>query len=400
LNPDRSVTGTNAFADGVTGGDVDGEPFDLRVDLRGLIQTWSAYATDTFSVGNQWHFTVSARYNRTTVHNLDGIQPGGGLGSLDGDHEFHRLNPAVGVTYNPFESVNVYAGYSEGSRAATSIELGCADPAQPCKLPNAMAGDPPLQQVVTRTWETGIRSGPGSPVNWSAGYYRADNNNDILFVTSTQSGFGYFTNFGKTRRQGMETEVNKTFLEKLTIGGGYTFLDATYESAETVNGTGNSSNNAGNGLEGTVEITPGDRIPLTPRHMLKTFIDYQAMPKLSFALNLVAVSSAIARGNENGLHQPDGTYYLGPGKSAGYGVVDTGARYQIHPKLELIAQLNNVFNKRYASAAQIGPTGFTESNTFIARPFAAIDGEFPIQQSTFFAPGAPRMFWVGTRVKF
>jgi outer membrane receptor protein involved in Fe transport len=100
------------------------------------------------------------------------------------------------------------------------------------------------------------------------------------------------------------------------------------------------------------------------------------------------------------MHQPDGTHYLGPGKSAGYGVVDAGARYLIHPRLELIAQLNNIFNKRYATAAQIGPTGFTESNTFIARPFPPISGEFPVQQSTFFAPGAPRMFWVGTRVKF
>ena len=401
VNPDRSITGVNAFADGgVTGGAIDGQPFDLRVDLRGLIQTWSAYAADTFSAGKTWHFTVSARYNRTTVHNADGIQPGGGPGSLDGDHLFGRLNPALGVTYSPSENVNVYAGYSEGSRAATSVELGCADPDQPCKLPNAMAGDPSLKQVVTRTWETGVRSGTGSALNWSASYFRAGNNNDILFVTSTQSGFGYFRNFGQTRRQGIETELNKTLLEKVTLGGGYTFLDATYASAETVNGTGNSSNNAGSGLEGTIDIEPGDRIPLTPRHMLKVFIDYQAKPKLSFALGLVAVSSAIARGNENGRHQPDGIYYLGPGKSGGYGVVDAGMHYQIHPKLELNAQLNNVFNKRYSTAAQIGPTAFTESNTFTARPFPAINGEFPVQQSTFFAPGAPRMFWVGTRVKF
>lgn len=39
-------------------------------------------------------------------------------------------------------STNLYVGYSEGSRAATSIELGCADPAARCKLPHAMAGDP------------------------------------------------------------------------------------------------------------------------------------------------------------------------------------------------------------------------------------------------------------------
>ena len=35
LNPDRSVTGVDSFADGVTGGDEDGVPFDTRVDLGG-----------------------------------------------------------------------------------------------------------------------------------------------------------------------------------------------------------------------------------------------------------------------------------------------------------------------------------------------------------------------------
>ena len=53
LNPDRSVTGMNAFGDGETGGDVDGEPFDTRVDLDGLIHTYSLYATDTLSFAEQ-----------------------------------------------------------------------------------------------------------------------------------------------------------------------------------------------------------------------------------------------------------------------------------------------------------------------------------------------------------
>ena len=86
-----------------------------------------------------WNITVSGRYNRTTVRNRDAIEPGGGLGSLDGDHRFSRFNPAVGVTFSPSRTLNLYGGYSEGSRAATSIELNCANPEEPCKLPNAMA---------------------------------------------------------------------------------------------------------------------------------------------------------------------------------------------------------------------------------------------------------------------
>ena len=97
-----------------------------------------------------------------------GVVPDGGPGSLDGHHVFGRFNPAVGMTYDASSHLNLYAGYSEGSRAATSIELGCADPEQPCKLPNAMAGDPPLDQIVTRTFEAGVRGERGR-VNWHGG---------------------------------------------------------------------------------------------------------------------------------------------------------------------------------------------------------------------------------------
>jgi outer membrane receptor protein involved in Fe transport len=400
LNADRSITALNAYGDGVTGGSVDGVPFDTRVNLHGVINTWSLFGTDTFSIGNKWHLTASARYNRTTINNTDNINPGGGPGSLDGKNTFERLNPAAGVTFSPTESLNLYFGYSEGSRAATSIELGCADPDQPCKLPNAMAGDPPLEKVVTRTVESGIRSGTARALSWNASYFFAENNNDILFVTSTQSGFGYFKNFGQTRRQGVEIGLNSTIAKKITIGGGYTFLDATFQSAEVLNGAGNSSNDAGAGLDGTIDITSGDRLPLTPRHMLKTFIDYQALKKLSFGLDLVAVSSSLARGNENDQHQPDGTFYLGQGRAAGYGVVNAGAHYRLLPNLELVVQLTNLFNTRYDTAAQLGPTAFTSAGNFIARPFPPIGGEFPVTGSTFFAPGAPRMFSIATRVRF
>jgi outer membrane receptor protein involved in Fe transport len=400
LNPDRTITNLNAFADGVTGGNVDGEPLDTRVDLHGVVNTWSLYGTDTLSIGNKWHLTASARYNHSTINNTDNINPGGGPGSLDGKNSFDRLNPAAGFTFSPNSKMNLYFGYSEGNRAATSIELGCADPDQPCKLPNAMAGDPPLEQVVTRTIETGIRSGSDNSIIWNAGYFFAENKNDILFVTSAQSGFGYFKNFGQTRRQGMEIGLNTRIAKKVTIGGGYTFLDATFQSSETISGAGNSSNDAGPGLEGTIEIAPGDRLPLTPRHMLKTYVDYQAMKKLSFDMDLVAMSSSLARGNENDQHQSDGTFYVGPGRAAGYGVVNAGAHYLILPKLELVAQITNIFNKRYDTAAQLGNTGFTSTGNFIARPFPAVAGEFPVKGSTFFAPGAPRMFSVATRVRF
>jgi outer membrane receptor protein involved in Fe transport len=403
LNPDRSVTGVNAFGDGgVTGGSVDGEPYDARVDLDGLIHTWSLFATDTVSIGQAWHVTVSGRYNETGVRNRDQIQPGGGAGSLDGDHTFRRLNPAAGVSFVPSPTFNAYLGYSEGSRAATSIELGCADPEEPCKLPNAMAGDPPLNQVVTRTWESGVR-GQQHGVSWTAGVFRSDNHDDILFVTSEQTAFGYFRNFGQTRRQGIEVDATGQ-LGRLTLGAGYTYLNATFQSAEAVNGESNSTNDSAlagaRGLEGTIDIEAGDRIPLVPPHTLKAYANVQVTPALSLGVDVIAVSSSYARGNENNLHEPDGTYYLGPGSSDEYAVVNLGAGYQVRPWLQLLAQINNLFDRQYATASQLGPVGFTSDGAFIARPFPAVNGQFPIRQATFLAPGAPIRMWFGTRFTF
>jgi outer membrane receptor protein involved in Fe transport len=400
LNPNRTVTGVPAFADGITGGNVDGVPLDTRVGLEGHIQTGSVFATDTLSLG-RLNLTFSGRYNRTVIDNKDLLQPQAGPGSLTGANAFGRFNPAVGLTYNIGRLI-FYASYAEGSRAPTSIELGCADPNAPCRLPNALAGDPPLKQVLTRTVEAGIRSSAESRLRWNINWFGAQNNNDILFVASPQTGFGYFKNFGKTRRTGVDVDVN-TRLGRVTLGGGYTFLNATYQSPETVNGSNNSANDSidvSRGLEGNVQIEPGDRIPLVPQHLLKAYADFQATSKFAIDLSMNAVSSSYARGNENNMHQPDGTFYLGPGTSPGYGVANLGGRYQVRSWIQIYAEVNNLLDHRYYSGAQLGATGFDANGNFSARPFPAVNGNFPILHATFYAPGAPIGAWGGLRFRF
>ena len=405
LNPDRSITGLNVFADGVNGGNVNGVPFDNRVDLSGRTHTWSVYATDTASINNLVHVTLSGRYNRTRLTNSDQLNPGGGAGSLDGNYIYSRFNPAAGVSFTPSKALKAYAGYSEGSRAPSSIELGCADPANPCRLPNSLAGDPPLNQVVTKTWEAGLHGTLSNSVRWNAGVFRAENNDDILFVAApANTQFGYFKNFGKTRREGLELGASGK-AGALNLGANYTYLNATYQSAETINAVGNSSNDtavAGDkGLDGNIRITPGNRIPLVPRHLFKAHADYAFGGGLSAGLSLIAIGSSFARGNDNNLHAPDGVNYLGSGRSGGYAVFNLSTQYQVDKQLRFFAQINNLLNRHYSNGAQLGPNGFTANGNFIARPFpATAGGDFPVQQSAFYAPGAPRTAWVGVRYQF
>jgi outer membrane receptor protein involved in Fe transport len=405
LNPDRSVTGSGAFGDGVNGGNVDGEPYDTRVDLTGRTRTYSLFASTILGVANGTYLTLSGRYNHSTMRNRDAITPGGGAGSLEGDNTFSRLNPALGLTFTPVAGINAWAGLSQGSRDPSSIELGCADAANPCKLPNAFAGDPPLKQVVTTTVEAGVRGGAPGQFAWSVGIFRSENKDDLLFVADNASGFGYFKNFGKTRRQGIELGLSVQPAKALTIGANYTHLDATFRSAEVVNGSSNSSNDAAEagfpGVDGTIGIHPGDRIPLVPRQLLKFYADVDVGDAWSFGADLNAVGRSLARGNENGRHQPEGVYYLGPGYSAGYAVLNVNAACQPTKGLKLFAQINNFLDRKYSTAAQLGPTGFGAADNFESRPFAAdANGDRPLRHATFYAPGAPRSLSVGLKYTF
>ena len=401
LNPDRvTIAPIAAFADGST--ESNGVPVDTRVDLRGTVNTFSLYAMDALKLGKSLTLTLSGRYNRTALDNTDLLPPPtvpGARGSLNGQYVFARLNPSIGLTYAVPRFASVYASYSEASRAPTAIELGCADPTEPCNLPNALVSDPPLRQVVTRTVEAGVRGTLESGLRWNAGWFHGINSNDILFVASEQTGFGYFTNFGRTRRQGAEAGLSDR-IGKFALGGNYTFLAATYQSSQLIDGASNSTNDAGPGQDGNIAIEPGDRIPQMPRNILKAYAEYQPTAKFSADLDFEAVGRSYARGNENNRDQPDGVYYLGPGYSPGYSVIDVGAHYRVWKRTELFAQIDNLLNRRYYTAAQLSPTPFDNAGNFVAQPFGAVNGSYPIRTTTFLAPGAPIGAWGGIRFRF
>ena len=408
ISADRSITAVNgagAFADGTQASE---NVFDSRVELASRAHTTSGFASDTIALNPRTHLTLAGRYNRNRVDNADAITPGGGTGSLDGHHTFGRFNPALGLTFAPNTALTLYAGANQGSRAPSAIELGCADPASPCKLPNSLAGDPPLKQVVTTTLEAGLRGSVGEGVGkwvWNAGVFRSDNRDDLLFVADNTSGYGYFKNFGKTRRQGAELGLSGRAAAGLTLGANLSLLDATYRSAEVLGGSANSSNDAAAaglpGTQGRIAIAPGDRIPLLPRRVLKLYADWDFAPQWRLGGDLTARSGANAHGNENGQHQPDGTFYTGPGRSAGYALLNTNLEYRPLPHLTVFVKIDNLLDRRYSTGAQLGANAFDAAGHFAARPLPAnANGDYPVRYGTFVAPGAPRAFGLGVKYTF
>ena len=95
-------------------------------------------------------------------------------------------------------------------------------------------------------------------------------------MSSNATGFGYFTNFGKTRRQGGEASISGR-IGHFVLGANYTFIDATYQSPQTIDGAANSSNDSAAagypGVDDNIEIAPGNRIPQIPRNVGKAYVD-------------------------------------------------------------------------------------------------------------------------------
>jgi outer membrane receptor protein involved in Fe transport len=369
-------------------------------NLHGKTKTWSLFGTNTLSLNDYWHVTGSARYNHVKVDNVDQINaPGTSFAipgnpasdeTLTGSHSFSRLNPAVGLNFTPTKDLTVYGSYNEGNRAPTSMELGCANPYAPCKLPNAMAGDPPLKQVVAKTFEGGLRGNLTEDVRWSAAVYRTENSNDIQFVTtpSTANNMGYFDNVGKTRRVGIDTNLAGK-LGQFGWNVGYSYVDATYQNDLTLLNEVNSNYYTDAGSNDVIQVKKGNRLANIPAHQLKVRLTYAVTPDWLVGTNITAFSDRYMRGNENNSHVDQGDS-MGNGKVAGYAIVNLDTRYNIGNGWSVFGKAINVFDTEYNNGGMMGETMFATNGDFNASG----------NRSGFLSPGAPRAGWLGVRYEF
>ena len=369
--------------------------------LGGATRTTSIFVTDTWSITPALHLTGSARYNMSRVTTHDELNPT--PPNLYGDHKYRKLNPALGLAWQINPALNAYAGFSQGNRVPTPIELGCADPANPCSLPNSMAADPYLKQVVARTLEAGLRGTLGGETRWHTGVFRTLNSDDILFV-GTSTSAGYFTNFGKTLRQGLELGLDGR-LRRFDWYASYTWLQASFRSAACILAENNSTRGTApecttNGQDDEILVRKGDRLPGLPAHSLKLGLAWRATDELRLGADLQAFSGQYLRGNENNRHQA-GTYtdvngetrtFEGAGKVGGYAVLNLNAELGLGAGWQAFARVNNVFDRRYASA------GVLAENPFVGGAFQANPDNW--RRESFVAPGAPRAAWVGVRYLF
>ena len=370
---------------------------EIENRLVGKTENFSLYATDNYTLAPATHITVSARYNRTHVQSKDQIRLS--PPNLDGDFTYTKFNPAIGITHRlAGDSLTTFASLSQGNRAPSPVELGCADPANPCTLPNALGSDPFLKQVVARTVEAGIRGRPSMGQEWSLSAFSTVNKDDIIFV-STSAAAGFFTNFGETQLVGLEANYSGKF-GPTSVDLSFGLIKATFESSSCLLSENNSSRGTSTqcAADDEIFVAAGNSIPGIPEQNLKLNLGYAASDRLSLGLTAVWYSDHYVRGNENNQHQA-GRFtdrfgnlrnFLGSGEVDGYATVNLRATYQFSEQLEVFARLNNLFDEEYFTAGALAENVFGANGRFLTN-------SDDWTNDTFFAPGAPRALWVGLR---
>ncbi|MDO9314718.1 MAG: TonB-dependent receptor [Burkholderiaceae bacterium] len=369
------------------------EEQELDALISGRTRTSSAYFTDLIELRSDLQLTLSGRYNDTRVRTIDRgrlLEDEPTDTELDGKGRYKKFNPAIGATWQVSPTLTAYGSYSQGNRAPSPIELGCSDPENACVLPNALQSDPPLKQVVSRTIEAGLRGSLPGDLRWNASVFRTVNKDDLLFI-STGAATGYFSNFGRTLRKGVELGLSQQVGE-VNWSVAYSYLRATYDSPACLVAEANSTAETSSRCTGQdeIEVRPGDRIPGQPKHNLKVNADWRVLPQWTVGAQVSAYASQYVRGNENNKHQPDGEEFNGKGKIGGYALVNLTTSVTLGGGWELFAKVTNVFDREVATAGALGENSFTGNGNELQAAVA----------EQFVGPNAPRAGWIGLRLRF
>ncbi len=360
VSSDREVSITGCGSEQFTAG------------VKGTTTAFGTYLADTYQLTEKTYVTVAGRFNQTTVANtLTSYTSGVDDGSESESFTYRKFNPSLGMTHQ-FGQLTLFGNWAQSNRAPTVMELGCADKEDGCILPTGLQADPYLKQVVSQTIEAGMRWKNDLGYNLSFSAYRTINKDDIIFVLSSTSGEGYFDNFGETQYLGVDINANKSW-GAWQLNTTYSYIQATYESSGELLGVDNRE----------MDITPGTRMAGIPLHKLKMHLDWSATEKWKLGTSMIASSSIVTQGNEDG-NITEGV--SGNAKVKGYALFNLKTSYAVQKGFEVFGKIDNVFNRRYETYAMMG-----ENNLYSSTEQTL---------SKFVAPGATRTYMAGLRLKF
>lgn len=294
--------------------------------------------------------------------------------ALNGEHTFSNISGGLSAYYLLNKHWMLQSTVNSTTRNPTAVEVSCADPEAPCRLPNAFLSDPPLETVRATTGQLGL-SYQNSQVNWTSTTFLTAVANDIYFVSAGPlRGSGYFSNIGQTKRWGWENVFTIQPIEQLNIYLAYTYLKATFQDEFKL-----PSPNHPFAEEDETIVQSGDQLALIPNHVFKGKVSYRFHPSFGLTWKQLYNSKQFVRGDESNQLTP----------ISGYWRHDASLTYYFKNQCQIWGKVRNLTNAQYQTFGLLGE----------ADEAGELLGE-DLENNIFAGPAAPRYFELGVGLKF
>ena len=312
--------------------DFDGVPARIQNDDAHTFDNWGAYVQAIYQVTDALKIVPAYRMDRFdgATHLLGGIRaPLQDYGTIG--------QPKLSVVYALTPQTNVYANWGRTFQVLT----GATAPAY--LTPDQAAMRPSTNTGV----EAGIKFSPFAGVQARIAVWQQDAENEISNMPAT----GTTVALGKTRRRGVDMQVDAALGERWTVWASHAYQEAKIERD-------------GRAPDLSLE---GREVAATPRYISNLGIDFQATDALRLGLQ----------------GRVQGDYYLEErnvaDKFGGFAVLDLSAKYNINPRLSLDLQVKNATAREYV--------------------YAWYDSFFWETVQPMFSPSAGRSLYVGFNMK-
>jgi iron complex outermembrane receptor protein len=241
------------------------------------------------------------------------------------------------VVYALTPQTNVYANWGRTFQVLTGATAPAyLTPGQAVMRPSTNTGV-----------EAGIKFSPFAGVQARIAVWQQDAENEISNMPAT----GTTVALGKTRRRGVDMQVDAALGERWTVWASHAYQEAKIERD-------------GRAPDLSLE---GREVAATPRYISNLGIDFQATDALRLGLQ----------------GRVQGDYYLEErnvaDKFGGFAVLDLSAKYNINPRLSLDLQVKNATAREYV--------------------YAWYDSFFWETVQPMFSPSAGRSLYVGFNMK-
>ncbi|MCC8669466.1 TonB-dependent receptor [Xanthomonas arboricola] len=307
-------------------------PARIQNDDRHTFDNWGAYVQAIYQPTEALKIVPAYRVDR---FDGDTQLPGGVRAPLQRYGTIEQ--PKLSLVYAFTPTTNVYANWGRSFQVLTG-------PTAPAYL---TAGQADVRPSTNTGVELGMKFSPFQGGQARIAVWQQDAANEVSNMPAT----GTTVTLGKTRRRGVDAQINAQLGDRWTLWASHAYQEAKIERDDR---------------DASVSLV-GREVAATPRYISNVGVEYRPTAALRLGMQ----------------GRAQGDYYLEErnlaGKYGGFATLDLTARYTINPAWSVDLQVRNATGREYA--------------------YVWYDSFFWTQAQPMFSPAAGRQLYLGLNIK-